>query len=425
MNEKKVARILDDCLSAIRSGKMNKADCVRKYPDLEGDLDELLGTAEKLYLIPDIAMEKGDLRKMKMQLLNRLPDRKQVVTKPSGSRYKWQTTKRRFAMTWIIIVTTLLSLLSGAGAVYASGDALPGDVLYPVKTWVEGVQLAVATDDADTELLSKFSEYRVQEMVDLYEEGRFDDLDETVEGYQNLTQLLEQLMAEIQANDPDAALKLRTKLEQELQEHARIIEGLIEDDSGEDGELDHVQLQEMLQTNSQIRLRVFEDEQESMNVESDSEMSSESVDEESESEAESTDSSGSEPEIEGQDHIGELVNAYGNTEMVSFTFRLQNAPQNGVYAELAGVQYPCIVEGELVTCNISSAPSEGTINLYSQSDNEWLYAYEYEYDFDELDDDSSNDEHENGEEMGEEEEGEHGEGKSGDSGSGQGGEEED
>ena len=39
-------------------------------------------------------------------------------------------------MTWVIIVTTLLSLVSGAGVVYASNDALPGEALYPVKTWV-------------------------------------------------------------------------------------------------------------------------------------------------------------------------------------------------------------------------------------------------------------------------------------------------
>ena len=50
-------------------------------------------------------------------------------------------------MTWVIIVTTVISLVSGAGAVYASRDALPGDVLYPVKTWVENFEETSGLDD--------------------------------------------------------------------------------------------------------------------------------------------------------------------------------------------------------------------------------------------------------------------------------------
>jgi hypothetical protein len=40
-------------------------------------------------------------------------------------------------MTWILIITTLVTLLSGGGIVYTSGDALPGEALYPIKTIVE------------------------------------------------------------------------------------------------------------------------------------------------------------------------------------------------------------------------------------------------------------------------------------------------
>jgi len=85
-------------------------------------------------------------------------------------------------MTWVVIVTTILSLISGAGAVYASSDALPGDTLYPVKTWVEDVQLAIAPEDVDAGLLIRFAEHRVEEAIELIHEGRFKDLDKAANG---------------------------------------------------------------------------------------------------------------------------------------------------------------------------------------------------------------------------------------------------
>ena len=65
-----------------------------------------------------------------------------------------------------------------------------------------------------------------------------------------------QLLAAVQAQDPDEAIRLRTELEQQLQEQARQMQALLEDEEITNGDQTRTQLQEMLQTNTQTRLRI-------------------------------------------------------------------------------------------------------------------------------------------------------------------------
>ena len=134
MNEKRRARIIGDCIEMVQTGQMSRSDCMSKYPNLADELNSVFFSMDA---ISSIAFSKIDplyQRKRKVRLTQNLPDRENIVTKRLEHRYRLQNLKRRFAMTWVIIVTTIISLISGAGAVYASSDALPGDTLYPVKT---------------------------------------------------------------------------------------------------------------------------------------------------------------------------------------------------------------------------------------------------------------------------------------------------
>ena len=161
-------------------------------------------------------------------------------------------------MAWVIIVTTILSLVSGAGAVYASNSALPGEILYPVKTWMEDVQLTLSPESVDVKLSEEFADHRVEELIALAETGDFENIDDLIDGYQNRTELMTQLISSIEAKNPDEALRLRTELETKLQEHARIIEGFIQDE-GKNLPLQE-RLRVMLSTNTQTRLRINEEE---------------------------------------------------------------------------------------------------------------------------------------------------------------------
>ena len=87
-------------------------------------------------------------------------------------------------MTWIMIISLLGSLVAGGGAAYASGDALPGEVLYPVKLVVEDARLASSFSDAgDAALLLEFAGERLDEARALLQEGRTDGVDQVLNDF--------------------------------------------------------------------------------------------------------------------------------------------------------------------------------------------------------------------------------------------------
>jgi len=187
MNEKRKARIIIKCLDEVRSGNMSREECQQKYPKLAEELRSIFSSSEMLSSIQLPEVDPLYIRKQKIKLMQKLSDRENLVTKSQSHRYMEQehkpNLKRRLKMTWVIIVTTILSLVSGAGAVYASKDALPGDVLYPVKTWVEDFEETSGLDDfIDT--IEDFFEDVDDDDDDLYdndddvENDSDDDLDE-------------------------------------------------------------------------------------------------------------------------------------------------------------------------------------------------------------------------------------------------------
>jgi uncharacterized protein DUF5667 len=71
----------------------------------------------------------------------------------------------------LLILTTLLGG-AGAGTVYAAQSSMPDDALYSVKTWSENARLELAASpEKDVDLLLKFADRRVDEMLALAEEG--------------------------------------------------------------------------------------------------------------------------------------------------------------------------------------------------------------------------------------------------------------
>ncbi len=376
MNDKKKSEIIERCLAAVQSGEWTREDCFRRYPKLAHELQDYFVLSERITNSLPLDFEMNELRESKLKMLNHLSDRKDLVTKSDPSRFKWQTTKWRFAMTWVIIITTLLSVLTGTGVVYASGDALPGEGLYSVKLFMEDFQLALAPEMADAQLQLRFSENRLEEMNELIEKGRVDDLDDAVEGYQNQARALTRLIEEIQAKNSDDAVRLRTASEQKLQEQAQVMQSWLDEDLNSNGDQVTEQIQLMLQTNTQTRLRIHE---------SDQIVIPDGTLEEENSEVETTepgDEATAEPAGNAeQARSSAFVNASGDIQNAAFIFRVANAERMGVYAELAGDRYACAAEGDLVTCNIPNAAANGTLNLYSLADNSLLYSHDYDYDW--------------------------------------------
>jgi hypothetical protein len=156
---------------------MSREECKQKYPGLAEELQAIFSSSEMLSSMQFPEINPLYIRKQKIKLVQKLPDRENLVTKPQGHRYikqKYQPNlNRRFNMTWVLIVAAILSLVSGAGVVYASKDALPGDVLYPVKTWVEDFQETSGLDD----FIDSLEDY-----IDDLDDDIDDEMDDDVDG---------------------------------------------------------------------------------------------------------------------------------------------------------------------------------------------------------------------------------------------------
>ena len=156
----------------------------------------------------------------------------------------------------ILIAATLIA--GGGGAtVYASQNAMPGDMLYPVKTWSEETRLEL-TQNAMTQfdLNLEFANRRVEELISLEDEesGEVEDTDETPIRLMDRLQLHieDALRLMDQVEDPELAMT-------RLQTHLRTQTKLLEDCLGSaDPELEPVMLRthQMLQD----RLRLVDEE---------------------------------------------------------------------------------------------------------------------------------------------------------------------
>jgi len=109
MNEKRKARIIGECIEMVQTGRKSRSDCVRKYPKLADELHFAFSGLDAISSISFSEIDPMYQRKQKIKLMQKLPDRENIVTKRIDHRYRLQNIKRRFVMTWVIIVTTMQS----------------------------------------------------------------------------------------------------------------------------------------------------------------------------------------------------------------------------------------------------------------------------------------------------------------------------
>ena len=170
-----------------------------------------------------------------------------------------------------------------------------------------------------------------------------------MDGYQQHTELLTQTMDRLQAEDPEEAVKLRLELKEKLQEQARLMEAFIED--GEEADHLHVQIQEMLETNTKLSLRIDENEETpetGIDGLDEAEVASSAVSDVEETESE---------EKSGQNGSGNLSFEVNDEEGI-LLFGLGGKEGNYVYAEIDGTRFDCTVEGDTAACNINGAPQK-------------------------------------------------------------------
>lgn len=116
-----------------------------------------------------------------------------TVSSPKHSWVNQLFQKKEFINMKLITIFAILGLLLGGGVTaVAAQDSLPGDVLYPVKTLVEDIELGLATDP-ETQFKHSYDQLntRFEEIQLLLESGEmppeplFYDMYETVEATMN------------------------------------------------------------------------------------------------------------------------------------------------------------------------------------------------------------------------------------------------
>ncbi len=96
------------------------------------------------------------------------------VSIPKNSRWNQLLIKKETISMKLITIATILSLLLGGGiTAVAAQDSLPGDILYPVKTFVEDIELGIATNpETEFAIALKHANYRFDEINTLVGEGK-------------------------------------------------------------------------------------------------------------------------------------------------------------------------------------------------------------------------------------------------------------
>jgi len=220
------------------------------------ELNDLKNTADSIRHIASQANPSEAAHDtQRKKLLTSIVKEQESVTFGGETRNKQQTIKepqRRFAMSWVFIAATLFALAGGSGVVYASGDALPGDALYPVKIASEDVQLLFSDDEGDVDLLLKFMDERVGEMDQLVDRDEIEKADVALNAYENQMEQLTSLMTKMQPDDPVAGEALHAEVQNQLEEQARRMLN-INEESGERLQIrektqDQLKTQDKLQT---------------------------------------------------------------------------------------------------------------------------------------------------------------------------------
>ena len=150
--------ILQECLDLVRQGA-SVEECLARYPRYAQEIEPLLRTsllAQEL-LAPEMPVDAKN--RVRGRVLAEW-DRAQVK---SSRRWNLPSLMPRWAAVSIFLVLAIA--LGGTGTVAASGGAIPGDTLYPVKEFREETQLWFArSPEARVATSTRFVRERLEEL---------------------------------------------------------------------------------------------------------------------------------------------------------------------------------------------------------------------------------------------------------------------
>ena len=190
---------LDQCIDLLQQG-YSIEQCLKRHPAHATALERLLTTA--LALKQEFAVEaRAEFKDAALTRVLSYPGRRGpggYIARLLGRRWSFKAA--------VAVASVLIMVLAGAGAVKASSDSMPDDLLYPVKEFTEKVELTMATSsykEADVHI--KLANRRAHELAAMAKEGNYEDVSKLAA---ELEDHLNQMSILVQEQQRDAAIKL-------------------------------------------------------------------------------------------------------------------------------------------------------------------------------------------------------------------------
>ena len=216
----KIEDRVDQAASNYRAGK----------PIKDPDLQSLLETMDILNPLEDVpAPDLVRAQQLRQTFLTRAKETL-PVSLPELKRHKgWKNIfkKERSPMFTFARILILLAVAFGGttATAFAAQDSLPSEALYPIKTFVEDVRLALTSDpEAETDLLLLLADERMEEIAALSGQG----LPVPDKVATRLREHLDQALQEAAKLDDAALLQLMEQIQVRSQEQIQLLEKLRE-----------------------------------------------------------------------------------------------------------------------------------------------------------------------------------------------------
>ena len=161
---------------------------------------------------------------------------RQAHTKPppqQPARAGWleffRTKRRSLAYAGLTALLFALVLMFGQAVVVSAGEAIPGDLLYPVKINVEALQVTLSMDKGNkVERLVVLAQNRIDEIAALKETERFNYIPATVTAYENAVRQAATFLDGLGDEDADRAVALGAEVSDDLSHHIDVLTSLLD-----------------------------------------------------------------------------------------------------------------------------------------------------------------------------------------------------
>ena len=234
-----IEQILQTCLEQIKTGQETVDSALSRHPEQAEELRPLLEASSWLHAQREVIAPRPDfVAQSRQRLVARLELEKAgnyAQAPPTGLSSLWSSlvslfTQKRFAYQFAIATFLLIFLVvSTSGVAFASQWTIPGDTLYPVKTSLERVQLALSLSEARrAQLHIAFAERRLVEIQSLVMESRFDYLHSAVGAFEAQATQATSLLHSLDLKDSERAMQLASELRRIIGEQAAILPVLMQ-----------------------------------------------------------------------------------------------------------------------------------------------------------------------------------------------------